>query len=301
MIKKSINDEWKSLGVINKDVINYRNFNILPRSTPTLIYSKQPPDKLEFAVISDTHYGSNYTDEDLIEQIGEYCYRNNIDVIMHLGDFIEGDLGTKIDILFRRGKRLSPKRLENFKNKMKLDYYLEQVEYACSHYPACKNTYAISGNHDIIYNKGNYLNALTYISKERKDIIHLGYGFGYLKYNDVNILLAHGDFASLPNKYSKLKVEEKPGYSLLDNSSFTYDFLCLGHVHEHDYYQYHNTHVLQAPGFTNKNYTDAEMGFFHVTINFTSENKIGFVQIDYHELKKANNKIYIHQKITTPK
>lgn len=92
-----------------------------------------------FVLISDTHIGNPQVQSfEIIKGIYDYCLKNGIGNVFHLGDLFDG---------------IKPCVVEN-----RIDYFDEQIKIFLENYPdkAGINTYSICGNHDeIIHGKDN--------------------------------------------------------------------------------------------------------------------------------------------------
>lgn len=118
--------------------------------------------------IADTHFGNEKSNMYYVELIYDYCIKNNINIVLHLGDILQG----------------------NKENIMSLE---EQIEYLINEYPNIPNiiTFLQLGNHDEDITKVLGLNIKKIIENNRDDIVPLGYNMNQLKIGKNNIYLSH--------------------------------------------------------------------------------------------------------------
>lgn len=102
-------------------------------------------------LIADTHFGHEKDNMDYIKYIYEYCSNNNIHIILHSGDLLQGNI---------KPYRLKPE---------------EQIEYILSNYPYDDNiiNFVSPGNHDNTFAKDYGLNLKSIIENNRSDIVML--------------------------------------------------------------------------------------------------------------------------------
>ena len=118
-------------------------------------------------VISDNHLGSKYEYRKYLDIVYNYAVVNNIMVVLHAGDAIQGII--------------EPNKCDLYK----------QVDYFVKDYPRIKSitTYLLCGNHAFRSFKFNDEAFNTMFS--RKDIKYLGFGKAYLLFHDKFISLSH--------------------------------------------------------------------------------------------------------------
>ena len=124
-------------------------------------------------VISDTHLGSKFDRIDLLDKVYEYAIKNNIHIILHCGDFLDG--------IYNDNGRTKNKNIEL------------QCKYALSKYPSDKSitNFLIFGNHDYASLKKYGIDIKTVIENNRIDIIPIDYGYGTVKICNENITMYH--------------------------------------------------------------------------------------------------------------
>lgn len=127
---------------------------------------------LKTLVISDLHFGNKLERLDLVEQVFDYCIKNNVHIILCCGDLLDGT--------FTQGE----KRIQDG---------IKQVEYFISKYPYDKNisTLAVLGDHDFsILREYNY-DPAELIKQHRHDIGIGGYNLSTVNVKNERILLHH--------------------------------------------------------------------------------------------------------------
>jgi len=103
-----------------------------------------------------------------------YCTKENINLIFHLGDFFEGIIPGSLD-------------------KQKYTSTNEQIERVLSNYPSVDNilTITLLGNHDASFWLDAGIDIKTILENRRHDIIPIGYEKGIVNINDYNFLMNH--------------------------------------------------------------------------------------------------------------
>lgn len=118
--------------------------------------------------VSDTHLCHTKSDIEYIYQIYEYAIKNNINIIIHCGDLLEGVFQSEYD------------------HEGQIKYFLENYPYA----PNVLNFIAF-GNHEEEFVTDCGFNLKKVFDKEREDIISLGFGQSKLNIKDNNIFVSH--------------------------------------------------------------------------------------------------------------
>lgn len=127
--------------------------------------------ELQAVVLSDLHLASVNDRVDLLDKVYEYCAKNNIHLIFHCGDMIDGNIG-------------GPKKF----NRM-----MDQIDYFLKVYPFDDHilNVTILGNHDYSALQKEGINLDKVIYSYRHDILSLGYRLGKLNIKNDFILFAH--------------------------------------------------------------------------------------------------------------
>ena len=124
-------------------------------------------------LISDLHLGSELERLDLIDKFYDYCSLSNINVIINLGDYLDGYAGRK------------PKKVEGAE---------KQIKHLIKKYPFDKNiiNFICYGNHDYDLLTEDGINVASRISAARPDLISTGYGLGIINIKNDQLILRHG-------------------------------------------------------------------------------------------------------------
>lgn len=117
------------------------------------LFSKRKDDSFICLAIADTHIGHRKENLDYLYIMYDYAIENNIHLILHLGDLLEGKADTKMSL---------KEQLEYFK-----DYYPYEKE--------IKNI-IVFGNHEEDFVIDEAIDLSSYIKYNRDDMIPLGFG-----------------------------------------------------------------------------------------------------------------------------
>jgi len=194
-------------------------------------YSKVPVidfdgERIRFGVISDTHFGSVYTNEEHYIQALKEFKKERCEFIIHSGDVTEG-------MSNRPGHTYECNKLG----------YDAQKEYAIEMLSLWKKPmYIIDGNHDRWYIKSNGALIVKDICEQLPKAHYLGHDEGDISLKGKSILkLWHGeDGNSYAISYRMQKVVEsltggeKPGMML------------MGHTHKQGYFFERHVHIFGA-------------------------------------------------------
>lgn len=125
-------------------------------------------DEFRFVAISDTHFGHSRSNMDYVNKIYEYCNQNNINIVFHMGDVVEGV----------------------FQSKMS---HFDQIKYLLEEYPISDDilTFMAFGNHEYEFTTDCGLNLNRVIENNREDIIPLGYGTSKIDVNGNIFFVSH--------------------------------------------------------------------------------------------------------------
>lgn len=136
------------------------------------IKMKNTENKFRAIIISDLHIGSDKQRLDLLNQVYNYCIKNNINIILNSGDIVDGWFG--------KNKKIN-KDLEH------------QFNYLLKKHPFDKNilNFICLGNHDVdsFYRYG--INLMSILENYRHDLIPFAVGEGTIKVKNGNIILFH--------------------------------------------------------------------------------------------------------------
>ena len=120
-----------------------------------------------FLVIADNHLGSKYEYRKYVDIVYNYAVVNNIRVILHAGDAIQGII--------------EPNKYDLYK----------QVDYFVRFYPRAESitTYMLCGNHE--FRSFKYNDEAFNEMFSRKDVKYLGFSKAYLLFHNNFISLSH--------------------------------------------------------------------------------------------------------------
>ena len=200
---------------INKRLTN-SNFN-----NSAAIYSKLSDNEFKAMFISDLHLGSNKDRVDLLKVIYDYCAKENINIIINAGDFIDGLIGNQ------------SKKYFNIE---------EQINYAIKNHPFDKNilNFLCLGNHDYDSYEKSGQDLAKALNSRRHDIVPIGYGNGLIKIKNEEIIVIHPGTKSLNSDYD-------PRYKLI----------LSGHHHTMKFLTgYNNSLQIQIPSLSDLLFRD---------------------------------------------
>ena len=150
--------------------IRYSLNKNLENIQPTLI-TRQKDQKLKAVFISDTHFGHTKDRIDLLNFVYEYCIKNDIHLIIHGGDLVEG-------ISEHGGKFINPE---------------DQITYLLKNYPFDKSilNFLCLGNHDYTLLEKMGINISQVLEMHRQDLVSLGFGTGKLSIKKDILYVTH--------------------------------------------------------------------------------------------------------------
>ena len=125
-------------------------------------------DSFRALAIADTHFGHKKGNLKYIETMYEYCKKNNINIIIHCGDLFEGVFQSKLN-------------------------HEEQIYYFTENFPYDENIlmFTVFGNHEEEFINDSGINLSNFITKERDDIVPLGFYESKLAILDNKIMVCH--------------------------------------------------------------------------------------------------------------
>jgi len=220
-------------------------------------------EDIVFGAFTDTHIGSNYTDETMIASAIEEFKKQGCQFIVHSGDITEGMSGRDGHVY-----------------ELSHCGYKAQKEAAINLLKAWdKTSYYISGNHDLWYMQKGDMGAdiVSDICDSLPNSIYLGMHEGDININGVTIRLWHGgDGSSSTHSYriqqilGSLDVQDIP------------DVLIAGHSHKNGYFYDRGCHALTAgtlqkqSGFMRYKRLPAHVGFYIIRMKVREGKLITF-------------------------
>lgn len=255
---------------------------------------KEELHKKEFLVVSDTHYGSIYSQPSMVNTSVYEAYNRGITDIFHIGDITDGDYS-----------RIRP--VHNY--EVFLYGATGQLEYTLNtlpKYPKMK-WHIITGSHDQTHLFNYGVDIGKELEKRRSDIEFLGQDRGFYYFDNCKMELFH------PGGGTSRILSTKPQNGIDQIPSHTKPNISLrGHYHKSYYMLYRNVHTFLCPcnvdtsSFMMKNEIPNLMGNYFITIWYDDNGNIEYLEHepmifnsadvtirDYENPKKyIKNKIY---------
>ncbi len=205
----SIKNKYYSDGTIN-----FKNNTIKEKNTNNVSIITAPKENyMKVLVISDLHFGSENERLDLLNKAFDYCIKNNINIILCCGDFIDGTFSSE---------------------KIRIANPYDQVQYFLDNYPKDDSilTFAVGGDHDLSAFNSNGINIIEACKNNRTDII-------IPEYNNVDI--------NIKNDNIHLYHSVQNGRMI-----YTPSFVCLhGHSHKFLYNERNGKININIPTLSN--------------------------------------------------
>lgn len=136
------------------------------------LFTSPKTNEIKIVFLSDLHLSNEHERLDLLNQVYDFCAKENIHVIINGGDLIDGLIGP---------------------DKKKHSTYEKQIDYAIKNHPFDKNilNFICLGNHDYKALETTGQNLETALLNRRHDIVPLGYGYGKLNIKNDEIIVRH--------------------------------------------------------------------------------------------------------------
>jgi len=284
------------------EIVDINNELIVRKTLPKRKYYKPKPPKeelhkKEFLVVSDTHYGSIYSQPSMVNTAVYEAYNRGITDIFHIGDITDGD--------YSRIRPIHVHEVFLYGATGQLDYTVKTLP----KYPGMKWK-IITGSHDQthLFNYGMDLG--KEIEKRRPDVEFIGQDRGYHYYDNCKIELFH------PGGGTSRILSTKPQNGIDQMPSNTKPNLSLrGHYHKVYYMLYRNIHMFLCPcnvdqsSFMMKNEIPNLMGNYFITIWYDDNGDIQYIKnepmiFDPQDVRQndwENPKRYIKNKIIKAK
>lgn len=196
---------------------------------------------LHFALVSDTHMGSQKERLDCLEMSYDRFEHEGIKTVFHVGDWTDG-------VGVYKGQELEVN-----------EYGQEaQIEHAIKHYPKRNGiqTIGISGNHDIRAFERGGADPLVQIARARKDIVYIGQYNADIRLADrINLELLHpmGNIAYALSYKAQRDINNRSPDNLPN-------ILAYGHYHTSFYMHYRGIDFIQVPCFKDAGYFEKRLG-----------------------------------------
>lgn len=271
--------------IVRKTIQRRKNYEVKPR--------KEELNKKEFLVISDTHYGSIYSQPSMVNTAVYEAYNRGITDVFHVGDITDGD--------YSRIRPLHVHEVFLFGATGQLNYTVETLP----KYKGIKY-HAITGSHDQqhLFNYG--MNIGKEIEKRRSDFEYLGQDRAFYYFDNCKIEIFH------PGGGTSRILSSKPQNGIDQIPSNTKPNLSLrGHYHKVYMGQIRNILTLlcgcnvDQSSFMMKNEIPNLMSDYFVTIWYDDNGDIQYFKLDpmvfdENDVRKndwENPKKYIKNKI----
>jgi len=245
--------------------------------------------ELKFGVLSDSHLASKYERLDVLESAYNVFVKENIKVVYHAGNLVDGEARFNKYELYAHG-------------------ITDQTLYALDHYPqrsGIETHFITADDHEGWWQQREGIDFGRYLTLEanergRKDLVHLGYQEVDIELEGKNgsaimRLLHPGGGSAYAISYAVQKIiesfqgGEKP------------QIVVCGHYHKFGYFCPREVHCLltgcteDQSRFMRKNKIQANVGFSIVTLIQADNGTITSFKVDWHPF--FDRKYYITRKI----
>ena len=253
--------------------------------------------KMTFGVISDTHYGSIYSQPSMVNTFVYEAYNRGIKLIYHGGDICDGD--------YARKRPIHPYEVHEWGPSGQLYYVAKTLP----KYPGLVYR-GITASHDQTHLFNYGFNFGEKLAEMRSDFIFLGQDRAFDKIDNCTIELFHpgGGTSRILSTKPQNKLDQVPPTQRVDLSLW-------GHYHKNYNAYYANEHIILLPcnvdtsSFMMKNQIPNLMGDYFITIYYDDDGKIHYIEpeamiFDVNDVRKndwENPRKYIKSKIITPK
>lgn len=259
----------------------YKINNVPKFSTSVLNRNWNGEKVIRFALVSDTHINSKYTQLTYLHKFYDFIKSEGIDTVYHCGDIDEGE-------------QMRPGHQYECYNQGADDHVKEIVRV----YPKREGvkTHFITGNHDNSFIKRCGLDIGYRIAGLRDDMIYLGNSNAvvYITPNCKFELQHPGDGSAYAMSYKPQKMidammgGEKP------------NILAIGHYHKHENLLYRNIHCYQAATFESmtpfmkSKGLSCQMGGWIIELNVNDEGYITRIKSEFIPYYKAIKDDYLN-------
>lgn len=234
--------------------------------------------EITFAVLGDTHLGSEYSAEEELENAYDIITDRGITEVYHGGDLSEG------------WKSL---RHETFLNNKAIGFQ-EQLEYAVKNYPKREGvtTYFIEGNHDLWVGKEALASFGKTLSMIRPDLKYLGAEFARINITpQVDMTLYHPNDGSSANVFSKLQNFIDRGGQKVSLINFIFHYHKVGMIQHRGVYGFYGSSFQNQSNWMNINNLTSYVGFWIITLKLNDNGELIRIipeYISYDRVKKPN-------------
>lgn len=219
-------------------------FDINPKNI--IINPGSELEEINLVLISDTHLGSLKDNIKSLDELYNFCIKNNYNIILHAGDFFDG--------------------IYNDIKEYKVQG-IDQINYGLNNYPFDKNilTFLCLGNHDSTFFLEKGIDIKKVIEQRRDDIIPLGHGYGKIMIDNIEIIMKHA-IDRIGLHYPKLSTDH---------------IIIKGHSHKYKITNSHNLFTISVPSLSSIKINGALEYPSFLTLNLkASENYIESAHIE---------------------
>ena len=205
------------------------------------IYDGRQSKTIEFAVVSDTHFGNINADKKSLHEFYNLINKRGIKTVLHVGDLVDGYYTNRPTSV-----------LEQYATG-----YTDQLKDFVKDFPKIEGitTYGITGNHDYTHMRNGFANMGEGISAIRPDFVYLGHNFGRIYLGPkVSVSLIHPTDGISQNFNKKIRdmIERSP-----ERRS---DIMLIGHYHKIAMVQHRGINAYVVPSFEKKTSFMQDMG-----------------------------------------
>lgn len=260
---------------------------------------KEELHKKELLIVSDTHYGSIWSQPSMVNTACYEAYNRGIDTVIHVGDIVDGDYishrpGSENSVFLYGASGFGMYVVETLPKYDGMEWY------------------AIQGSHDqtLEFNTKNKFCLGKYVEEHRDDFHYLGQDYALMNIDNCKIEIFHpgGGTSRILSTKPQNGIDQIPS-KIKPNISFR------GHYHKVYYMLYRNIHTFLCPcnvdqsSFMRKNEIPNLMGDLFVTIWYDDNGYIHYIEnetmiFDQEDVRKndyENPKKYIKNKIVKTK
>lgn len=295
-IVQVLRNDGREVEIVDDNGTKVIRKRIQRKKEPIIKPAKEELFQKTIGVVSDTHYGSIYSQPSQVQTFAYECYNRGIEDILHVGDISDGD--------YSRIRPIHNYEVFLYGATGHLDYVVKTLP----KYDGL-NWHVITGSHDQTHLFNYGMNFGEELAKKRKDVEFLGQDTGMYMLDNCKIQLFH------PGGGTSRILSTKPqnGIDQLPESEKV-DLKLIGHYHKVYYMYYRDMHVLLCPcnvdqsSFMMKNEIPNLMGDYFLTLYYDEKGNIHYLEpeamiFDKEDCRKDDyeNPRIIRSKIITPR
>lgn len=225
-------------------------------------------NSVTFAVVSDTHFGSNKTAHKSLSNFYDYVQSLGIQTVLHVGDLSDGYYSNRPTSLMEQDAI----------------GFQSQLNMLVKDYPRREGitTYCISGNHDATHSRNGFANIGESLGMMRDDIIYLGHNYAKVWLTDkLDVSLIH------PTDGSSYSITHKLQQVIERNTSRRSKLMFQGHYHKMAFIRFRDIYGWAVPSFQRQtdfmqdNNLTSEVGGLIITVKLNDNGDILSVNTEY--------------------